>query len=306
MLKNLYPEYPLPPPFPAGEPGFAPLLKTHQPFIPHWDENAPEVRESIALKKGIICSARTADFVPETAYADFTRFLDEAGIPRECGAGLQFEKSNAFEGEDFQLEISSGRILLTGGTTEAFRRGLYYLSHRIASLDTPFLPCGTEKKHFWLKNRISRCFFGPIKRPPFFRDELMDDIDYYPEEYLSELAREGVNGLWLTVEFHDLCSTTYIKEDPNAQKRLAKLRDTVKRCLRYGIKTWIFCIEPVSWNSRHPLPEGAEDLGGPGYGAALTSGVGAVKTFCAAGEKAEKYLFDATFSIFSQLDKNFF
>ena len=30
----------------------------------------------------------------------------------------------------------------------------------------------------WLKNRISRCFFGPIKRPPFNRDELMDDVDY--------------------------------------------------------------------------------------------------------------------------------
>ena len=301
MLKNLYPEYPLPPPFPTGEPGFAPLLKSHQPFIPHWDENAPEIKESIPLKKGIFCPEKTAEFIPETAYADFTRFLDEAGIPRRCGAGVQFEKSSAFEGEDFQLEISAGGIRLTGGTAEAFRRGLYYLSHRIATLAAPFLPFGTEKKHFWLKNRISRCFFGPIKRAPFFRDELMDEIDYYPEEYLSELAREGVNGLWLTVEFHDLCSTTYIKEDPNAQKRLAKLRDTVNRCLRYGIKTWIFCIEPVSWNSRHPLPEGAEELGGPGYGAALTSGVGAVSTFCAAGEKAEKYLFDATFSIFSQV-----
>ena len=254
MLKNLYPEYPLPPQFPAGEPGFSPLLRSHQAFIPHWDENAPEVPECIALKKGVNCPARTG-FVPETAYADFKRFLNEAGIPCQGGAELRFEKSAAIEDEDFQLEITAGGILLTGGTTEAFRRGLYYLSHRIASLAAPHLPFGTEKKHFWLKNRISRCFFGPIKRPPFFRDELMDDIDYYPEEYLSELAREGVNGLWLTIEFHDLCSITYIKEDPNAQKRLAKLRDTVNLCLRYGIKTWIFCIEPVSWNNRHPLPE---------------------------------------------------
>ena len=53
----------------------------------------------------------------------------------------------------------------------------------------------------WLENRISRCFFGPIKRPPFNRDELMDDVDYYPDAYLAQLRDEGVNGLWLTVEF---------------------------------------------------------------------------------------------------------
>ena len=44
----------------------------------------------------------------------------------------------------------------------------------------------------WLENRISRCFFSPIKRPPFNRDELKDDIDYYPTNYLERLRREGV------------------------------------------------------------------------------------------------------------------
>ena len=55
----------------------------------------------------------------------------------------------------------------------------------------------------WIENRITRCFFGPIKRPPYNRDELMDDVDYYPDAYLDRLAREGVNGLWLTIEFKD-------------------------------------------------------------------------------------------------------
>jgi len=37
------------------------------------------------------------------------------------------------------------------------------------------------------------------------RDELSDDVDYYPDEYLNKLAHESINGLWLTVEFKDLC-----------------------------------------------------------------------------------------------------
>ena len=102
----------------------------------------------------------------------------------------------------------------------------------------------TAGKTPWLKNRISRCFFGPIKRPPFNRDELADDIDYYPDEYLKRLAREGVNGLWLTGELRELAETSFTKRDPLADRRIAKLNRTVEKCAKYGIKTWLFMIEP--------------------------------------------------------------
>ena len=101
----------------------------------------------------------------------------------------------------------------------------------------------------WLENRISRCFFGPIKRPPFNRDELMDDIDYYPEAYLAQLRDEGVNGLWLTVEFRDLVETSFNHRHPTAAKRLAKLRRTVEKCAKYGIGVWVFAIEPRCGNA---------------------------------------------------------
>ena len=101
----------------------------------------------------------------------------------------------------------------------------------------------------WLENRISRCFFGPIKRPPFNRDELMDDIDYYPEAYLAQLRDEGVNGLWLTVEFRDLVETSFNHRHPTAARRLAKLRRTVETCAKYGIGVWVFAIEPRCGNA---------------------------------------------------------
>ncbi|HNX04373.1 MAG TPA: hypothetical protein PKI32_02665, partial [Opitutales bacterium] len=96
----------------------------------------------------------------------------------------------------------------------------------------------------WLTNRISRCFFGPIKRPPYYRDELMDDVDYYPGHYLDRLAREGVNGLWLTIAFKDFSRELTGDWPKDAQKRFAKLRRTVEKCGNYGIKVWLFCIEP--------------------------------------------------------------
>ena len=117
-----------------------------------------------------------------------------------------------------------------------------------------FASAATEKRgDFWVRNRISRCYFGPIKRPPFNHDELMDDIDYYPDAYLERLQREGVNGLWLTVEWRDLAKTSFTQRSPDAERRFAKLRRTVDKCLRYGIKTWIFCIEPCSAADDDPL-----------------------------------------------------
>ena len=94
----------------------------------------------------------------------------------------------------------------------------------------------------WLENRISRCFFSPIKRPPFNRDELKDDIDYYPANYLERLRREGVNGLWLSLALDDLDAAS-----------LAKLRRTVDKCAAHGIKIWAFGIEPKNRPFGHPF-----------------------------------------------------
>ena len=103
-----------------------------------------------------------------------------------------------------------------------------------------------DKRTAWLSNRISRCYFSPIKRPPFNRDELADGIDYYPEPYLQRLHDECINGLWITIEFEDLLAHP---------ERFAKLKSVSERCEKFGIKVWLFAIEPK-----------AVDVGGGRYG----------------------------------------
>ena len=144
--------------------------------------------------------------------------------------------------ESYRIDVAAdGKVTITTEDDEGLRRAVYYYQDRVRAGD---LKSCVRKP--WVKNRIARCFFGPIKRPPLNHDELMDDIDYYPRAYLERLAREGINGLWLTVEWQDLAETSFTTRSPDAPKRIAKLRKTVDRCLEYGIKTWIFCIEPRS------------------------------------------------------------
>lgn len=57
-------------------------------------------------------------------------------------------------------------------------------------------------------------FFGPIKLAPFFRYELTDDIDHYPEAYLERMASDGINGIGLTVVEKELAENGFFPADP--------------------------------------------------------------------------------------------
>ena len=75
---------------------------------------------------------------------------------------------------------------------DGMRRGIYFLEDRICEAEGPSATAGEWKRRPFVKHRISRCFFGPTYRPPFFIDELTNDINYYPDEYLNKLARQRV------------------------------------------------------------------------------------------------------------------
>jgi hypothetical protein len=124
----------------------------------------------------------------------------------------------------------------------------------------------------------------------------MDDVDYYPEAYLERLAREGINGLWLTIEWRDIASTSFTSRSPDAARRIKKLRRTVERCLKYGIKIWIFCIEPKQVKKTDPLYLNHPDMFSDG-------GRGDVALLCTATAKARQYIKESVCDIFSQVPR---
>ncbi|MBE6384206.1 MAG: hypothetical protein E7048_00915 [Lentisphaerae bacterium] len=293
---------PVMPDFPKGQPPFVALLASHEPFIPHWDEKRKAAADELDVSAGMTLHFEFPDpeKLLETACFDFNRFLEEAAL----AAGpvkVIVKKTEGKKFESYTLTVTDESVTLESSDTEGIRRGLYYLRDLIAG--APFLKKGSFERTPWLKNRISRCFFGPIKRPPFNIDELMNDIDYYPDEYLSRLAHEGVNGLFLTVVFREICTTTIRPAIPEAAQRIAKLRDTVNRCRRYGIKIFAFCIEPIYWNEHsvhyNPLPEGCECLKGPGW-TKEQAGFEA-NSFCPNSPMAQQYLYECTNSLFKSV-----
>jgi hypothetical protein len=229
----------------------------------------------------------------ETAYTDLDRFFTSAGISLEGKYRIIIEKTNTGCCESYRLDIKTNFCRIQAGDSEGIRRAVYYLEDLLLGADGPFLPLGVIKRKPWLKSRISRCFFGPIKRPPLNRDELLDDVDYYPDEYLNRLAHEGINGLWLTIAFSDLCKTSISDLPPDAEKRLEKLRRTVEKCLLYGIKTYIFCIEPRALDMDDQMLLNNPELKG-------TEAWNGKFCFCPFSAVAQKYLYEATNWLFTQ------
>jgi hypothetical protein len=133
------------------------------------------------------------------------------------------------------------------------------------------------------------------------RDELADGVDYYPDEYLNRLAHEGVTALWLSVSFKDLCvSEIFPEHGRDRERRYEKLRRTVAKCARYGIKIYPFVIEPCGFGSnpeyQHPLSvlERYPELAGH----RLENGS---VYFCVSSKTGREYLEDCACQIFSNV-----
>ena len=282
-------------PSPRGREAWLFLEELKQPFEyrVQWTAGAEPGDHELDLRQGIRFQPEFPDAGPlETANRVFRSFL--AKLP-EGGFPVRTLQCGELSGEDYRFRITEQEICIEAGDAEGIRRGIYAFIDELRGNRGPFMEKGERTFRHWLGNRISRCFFGPIKRAPFFRDELMDEMDYYPDEYLNRLAGEGVNGLWLTIAFRDLCRTSFCPPSPDREKRFAKLRDTVNRCLRYGIRTWAFCIEPTGLFPGDILLEKHPELkGAPTWDRFA---------FCPSTESGRQYIYESVKDLFTQVPK---
>jgi len=266
-----------------------------------WGENREALATEADLRKGVTIEFNFADpdELLDTAYTDFWLFLKSGGVKEDGAYRLIIEKNKTSCFEEYHVEITRESCRISAGDTEGIRRALVWIEDEMQRTGGAFLPIGSTTRKPWIKTRISRCFFGPIKRPPMNRDELVDDIDYYPPEYLNKLAHEGVNALWLTIAFGDLCYSKYFPEDGKDRKRrLEKLRRTVEKCARYGIRIYLFCTEPIGFGEVMSLRSSKEAEINPVF-----AGHRQHKNiyFCTSSAEALDYIESCTEQIFSEV-----
>ncbi len=181
----------------------------------------------------------------ETAKDDFSKFLISVSAFGESYP-IKIVKKDGFGEESYKISVSETECVIYSSDSEGARRAIFYLEEEMIKRESAVLPLGDILRISHIKRRITRGFFSPTNRAPKWGDELLDDIDYYPENYLNRLAHNGTNGLWIYTSFAQLISSPYIKSKVgNCEKRMEKLRRVVEKCKRYGIKVYLFAIEPA-------------------------------------------------------------
>lgn len=224
----------------------------------------------------------------ETAYADFEFFTSLYKIGgKKFPVLIKQQETSCFE--EYTVEVKEDEIIISANDTEGIRRGIYLLEDEIKASEGAFLKLGITHKIPYIKKRITRGFFSPTNRPPQNGDELSDDIDYYPEEYLNRLAHDGSNGIWIYTRFWDIIPSEVITESGvGYEKRIAKLNRVCDKCEKYGIGVYVFAIEPAP-----PKPGELREK----YRALIGGGPSAPSfavSVCTHTELGKKYCIDAT------------
>ncbi len=225
----------------------------------------------VLKKRG--CYAAPPEDIPATALESLARHakLSPKGVP------IVLHRDKSFAHEEFELETTPDRVDITYGDCEGIRRAVYLLEEKHEF--------GKWRRKPKIRHRVSRCSFAPIGRPPTYRDELMDDVDYYPDSYLDSLAHEHINGLWITMYLKDLPSHFFPSHGVQVSRRLEKLNRIIEKCARYGIKIYVFLAEPKGFNGNAlslPINELRDDMAGHCNGDSTA--------FCTSSETGLAYL----------------
>ena len=228
----------------------------------------------------------------ETAYRDFSRFLDVFEIGGDLyPINIEYGETECFEA--YKIIVSASSCTVRASDTEGIRRALVYIEDEMMKNEGPFLSLCEISRKPSVKTRITRGSFSPTNRPPKNIDELENDVDYYPDEYLNRLAHDGANGIWIYTYFRKLLTFDEFPEyGRDCERRISKLKKVIDKCRRYGIKVYVFAIEPEFLNAemtkKYPDAVGYTRSDG-------------ISSFCSYTAVGEKYCREMIGKLFSQL-----
>ena len=233
-----------------------------------------------------------AEGLLETVVDDFQLFLQVHEVGGDIYPIRLVQKATeCFEA--YVIRVTEAECVIEAEDTEGIRRGLIYVEDEMLRREGAILPLGDIYRKPSIRARITRGFFSPTNRPPKNQDELMDDIDYYPDEYLNRLMHDGTNGLWIYTYFSKLATSEIFTEyGVDSEKRMQKLQKVIDKCKRYGIKVYVFGVEPFAMDLAYS-DKYDDSLGGITYNGR--------RTICTYSEKGAAYCIEVTKRIMEQV-----
>ena len=96
--------------------------------------------------------------------------------------------------------------------------------------------------------------------------DILDSLDVYTDQELSEIASHGYNGIWLRGPLHKLTPSEIFPEFGREYKEYLKtLGSLVKRAAKHRIGVYIYFNEPLALPAKSSFWNENKDLRGERY-----------------------------------------
>jgi hypothetical protein len=103
-----------------------------------------------------------------------------------------------------------------------------------------------KENNFILSPRIIRS-----PKADFYGGDIESALDAYSDEYLREVSEMGYNGVWLHGELRHLVATNLFSNAGTKQTDI--LRRLVKKVSKYGLKVYLYILEPRAMKESDPF-----------------------------------------------------
>jgi hypothetical protein len=221
---------------------------------------------------------------------DFESFLVKSMQTKVCRDGIVIKAvKTTIPGNGFEkcrtITIPS-ECRIEAEDVSGLRRALFNLEDEMTARRYPEIPFGEVSDFTYEKVRISR---SPLASYRFGSGwELNRPENFYPDEYLNALAHCRINAIWVAGMFREILKSKVLPElTVEADERaLIKLEELTRRAARYGIRVFMFCMEPRSLPASHPFWDIHPELAGTTVGKSES----AIMTLCCRQPLVQEYL----------------
>ncbi|MHC4871620.1 MAG: glycoside hydrolase family 20 zincin-like fold domain-containing protein [Planctomycetota bacterium] len=211
----------------------------------------------------------------------------------EISAGKDTTSPPSAKDEGFTLKITRNKITIKGNGSCGALYGAFELENLIKQNSGPVLTEKSIKKQPSFAPRILRSFYAP------YWTETIDCKDHYSDNYLSRLAHQGYDAIWLRAELRELSKCSSIPEfGQKSEKLTTHLNKLIDRAKRWGIGIHLYFCEPHGIRTDDKFWKKNKDIKGS-HGKEL----GVIKDFtlnalCTTSKRVKNYLREASYNLF--------
>lgn len=241
------------------------LTETRHPYLR--DASLTPAVNEIDLSTGW-AFAPSADAAVQRAAAGLSSYLKGtfgASVPVSLAGAkkiaLRLTPESGLGAEGSRTIITDQELRIEADDPAGLMQAIYDLQDRMERREAPFLPRGAfEQSAAWTPRYLYSYF-------ALYGDPLMEkEADPFPNSYLEQLGRNGINGVWLQGVLNTLAPSRIFPEfGEDWQTRLETLKELVRRAANYGVKVYLYLNEPRAmpdqFFAKYPEYRGAEHQG---------------------------------------------